>query len=130
MRGCETSSTTGPTRQRVPMTAPFTSIPSTVRFSPKSAGLEQPTQPFGPPVVVLLGVGVHRHVGPTVDTTVDLLVARQPFDAGCDTPRHGLLPDPTDHLAPVPLVRAAQAYVHRHDPAELLCFHAPNATRS
>ena len=74
-RGWQTSSSTVPIRQRSPITAPVTSTPSVVRFSPNIPGGDVAAELLRPPRRVLARVRVDRLVGTAVDAPVGLVVA-------------------------------------------------------
>ena len=115
--------------QRWPMTAPVTSRPEVVKFSPNAPGPTCADQFLGPPRGVLGGVGVHGLIGRAVMRDVADRVADQLFVAGEYRPGHRLLadagaPDPPGPAAVQDLVRPGQ--VDRVQTGR----HAPDGSRA
>ena len=93
VRGAVTSTSTVPMRQRSPSSAPVRSIPVVRRFSPNRPGRQLAVELRGPPVGVLLGVGVERLPLAAVELPVDLHVAVQTEPVDGDPAGHRPLVD-------------------------------------
>src|SRR5438876_2000937 len=84
-RGSATSSKVVPTSQRSPTSAPFTSIPSVVRFLAELPDRERSSQLTLPPPDVFDRVCVDSLVGTSVRLPVRLIVALEVHASGGDS---------------------------------------------
>ncbi len=106
-RGWQTSSSTAPIRQRSPTTAPLTSRPSVVRFSPNAPGPELAPELALPERRVLGRVGVDGLVGAAVDAPVGLVVALDVDARDAHAALDRRLADRAHQRPPAPHARAA-----------------------
>ena len=100
-RGDETSKSTVPTRQRSPTSAPVTSRPDVVRFSPIDPGGTGRPSCSDHQIRSSCGVGVGGAVGTAVGLPVGLVVAVDVHAVGGDPTGHGLLVDAGGDVAVV-----------------------------